>query len=173
MDNRYPNLIYSDDGNEFKGECKKYIESKGIQTFISRTKVKAAIVERFNRTLKEKMYRYFDHQKVVKTNLHAKRWRDVLDEFIESYKNSFHRSISMKPTEVNKSNQDDVYYNLYGFKYKDGYDDVVKIRFKPGNYVRLVKSKLGFRVNLFLKKVIRRVGRKIFLSSTKCLHKFQ
>ena len=140
---RQPNLIYSDDGNEFKGECKKFLESKGIQIYVSNTKVKAAVVERFNRTLKEKMYRYFTFKKdtVKTTNLHGKRYLEVLPKLILGYNNSFHRSIKMAPNEVNDKNKQQVFLNLYGFKEEEGEQSLVKIRFKPGMYVRLVKSK--------------------------------
>ena len=70
-------MIYSDDGKEFKGECKSFLESKNINVFITNTKNKAAVVERFNRTLKEKMYRYFTYKKEIKnksTNLFNKRY---------------------------------------------------------------------------------------------------
>ena len=65
---RKPNLIYSDDGNEFKGECKKFLKDNNIELFVTNSKNKATLVERFNRTLKEKMYRYFTFNK-IKVNL--------------------------------------------------------------------------------------------------------
>ena len=111
-DGRKPNMIYSDDGNEFKGECKKYLESKGIQIFVSTSKQKAAVVERFNRTLKDKMYRYFTLKKDLTTNLHNKRYLNILPELVQSYNNSYHRSIKMRPTQVNKNNEEEVYLNL-------------------------------------------------------------
>ena len=143
-DGRKPNMIYSDDGNEFKGECKKYLESKGIQIFVSTSKQKAAVVERFNRTLKDKMYRYFTLKKDLTTNLHNKRYLNILPELVQSYNNSYHRSIKMRPTQVNKNNEEEVYLNLYGFKQEDGNNSIVKIKYKPGTYVRLVKSKTIF-----------------------------
>jgi hypothetical protein len=61
--------------------------------------IKAACIERFNRTLKTRLFRYFTHHK---TN----RWIDVLDEFIRSYNESFHRSIGMAPNDVTFDNAD-------------------------------------------------------------------
>ncbi len=60
---RKPNSIYSDDGKEFKSEYKKFLEDHDVKIFITTTENKAAVVERFNRTLKEKMYRYFTYMK--------------------------------------------------------------------------------------------------------------
>ena len=60
--------------------------------------IKAAVVERFNRTLKTKMWKYF-------TFNGTHRYVDVIDELIFSYNNSFHRTIKMTPSEVNKENE--------------------------------------------------------------------
>ena len=143
-DGRKPRLVYSDDGNEFKGECKSFLKSNGIQIFISRTKVKACVVERFNRTLKEKMYRYFDSPRPIKTNLDKKKYIDVLPKLIDSYNNSYHRSIKCTPNQVNKSNEAQIFFNLYGFNQEDGSSQFEEIKFKKGTYVRYAKDKSIF-----------------------------
>ena len=160
IDGRIPKTIYSDDGKEFKGECKKLLESKGIQIFITNAKVKAAVIERFNRTLKEKIYRFFTFNKSVdkSTNLSNKRYIDILPNILKSYNNSFHRSINMKPVEVSKSNENQVYINLYGYNKNEGDDTFVKVKFKPGTYVRLVKSK-----NIFEKGYIANWTKDIYI----------
>jgi hypothetical protein len=61
--------------------------------------IKAACVERFNRTLKTRMFRYF-------TARHTNRWLDVLQSLIESYNKSIHRSIGMAPNDVTRENSD-------------------------------------------------------------------
>jgi hypothetical protein len=136
-DGRIPRSIYSDAGNEFKGECLKYLKDNGIEIYISTTKNKATVVERFNRTIKEKMYRYFTFNKnqLKGTNLNAKRYVEILPKLVESYNKSYHRSIKMAPIDVTIENEPIVYKNLYG-------QHVEKIvKFKPGNYVRIVKDK--------------------------------
>ena len=69
--------------------------------------IKAAIVERLNRTLQSKLHRWFTKSK-------SHRWIDILDNLTESYNNSYHRSIRMKPIDVNQTNSEDVWLNLYG-----------------------------------------------------------
>jgi len=77
--------------------------SDGV-TWYSRTRtvenedIKAAVVERFNRTLKGKMYRYF-------TAKHTRRYVDVLPEFLHSYTRTYHRSVGMAPVEVTPENE--------------------------------------------------------------------
>ena len=159
-DGRIPKSIYSDDGNEFKGECKRFLESKGIQILISKTKVKASVVERFNRTLKEKMYRFFTFNKDVKkkSNLLNKRYIDILPQLLQSYNSSYHRTIKMTPNDVNKSNEEKVYFNLYGYLPNEGDETFLKVKFKPGTYVRLAKSK-----NIFEKGYTAKWSKEIFI----------
>lgn len=85
---------------------------------------KAAVVERFNRTLKQKMYRIFTEQKNTK-------YIHILKELVESYNRSYHSSIKMAPINVNKKNEKIVFANLYG---KD--NDFIVFALKKGDYVR-------------------------------------
>lgn len=137
--NRVPLNLHIDGGNEFKGECKKYLESKNINLYITESKMKASIVERFNRTLKEKMWRLFTLNK-------NKKYVEFLPLLIQNYNNSYHRSIKNKPSEINKKNELETFKNLYGFDREKGSQSFIKFKFKAGDYVRCVLSK-----NLFSK----------------------
>jgi len=55
--------------------------------------MKAAICERFNKTLKNLMFREFSARGTF-------NWVDMLDELIERYNNSYHRTIKMSPASV-------------------------------------------------------------------------
>ena len=69
---------------------------------------KAVVVERFNRTMKEWMWRYFSAN-----NTH--RYYDILDSLISSYNAKYHRNIKMSPEDASlKKNETKVYRNLYG-----------------------------------------------------------
>jgi len=70
---------------------------------------KAAVVERWNRTIKEKINKYLTFKK---TN----RFVDVFDKFITGYNNSIHSRTEFKPIDVNSSNEKLVYRNLYKIK---------------------------------------------------------
>jgi len=98
--------------------------------------IKAAIVERFNRTLKEKMYRCFSSLDGVNKN-----WVDLLPKLLENYNNSYHRSIKMTPTEAEKpENKYKVINNLYFISRLTP----VKLKFKLGDNIRLSKVKSVF-----------------------------
>ena len=70
------------------------LKKNGIHHFSSHNaETKASIVERFNRKLKTHMWRYF-------TKHQTWRYIDVLQDLVQSYNNSPHRSIGMAPSQV-------------------------------------------------------------------------
>ena len=65
------------------------------------------MIERFNRTIRDKMFKYFC------TN-NAGKFVDVLDLLVDQYNNTIHSSIKMIPTEASrKKNENKVWRNLY------------------------------------------------------------
>ena len=54
---------------------------------------KSVVAERFNRTLKNKIFKY-------KTAVSKNAQFDVLDGIVNKYNNTVHRSIKMKPIDV-------------------------------------------------------------------------
>jgi len=137
---RVPKRLHTDQGTEFVGsECQKFLKQHGVQFYTLNSEKKASIVERFNRTLKEKMWRYF-------TKSDDNTYIDILDDLVYAYNHSYHRSIKMRPVDVKKSNQDKVFFNLYGYNNENVIEDFKdsKINFKVGDLVRLSKNKFLF-----------------------------
>ena len=64
--------------------------------------MKCSVVERFNRTLKTRMYRYF-------TAKSTKRYIDILQDSVRSYNLSVYSSIGMAPADVIDQNQKEVW----------------------------------------------------------------
>jgi len=93
------NMVQSDKGTEFLNSTfQAMLRRHGIKFYTSENEdLKAAVVERFNRTLKSKMFRNFTH-----ANMRC--YLDVLNDFLHSYNNTYHRSIGMAPSEVNADN---------------------------------------------------------------------
>jgi len=132
--NQKPKRIYSDEGNEFLGLFKKLLEKEKIQQIFSKSKHKAAMVERFNRTLKGKMYKVFSFRK---NNIYI----DILQDLISSYNNSYHRSIKTSPNSVTKNNEK----QIFDIQYKNIFstEKAVKIAYPVGSYVRkMIEKKL-------------------------------
>ena len=93
---RVPKLLHTDEGLEFFnkdfGQLLKKYKIKLYNTF---SVMKASVVERFNRTLKEKMWKRFSFRGNYK-------WLDILPELVTEYNNSIHRNIGMRPNAVGK-----------------------------------------------------------------------
>jgi len=135
MDQKPPTMTQSDKGTEFlKSTFQAMLWRHGIHFYTSENEdLKASVVERFNRILKTKMYRYFTY---------ANTWRyvDVLDDLVHSCNNTYHRSIGMAPAEVGPHNEDQVRARLYPAKPKS-----YKWRYDPGDRVRIVMKRQPFR----------------------------
>ena len=129
----YPNTLITDEGLEFyNSSVKELLDKYGIHHYSIKTKMKASVVERFNRTLRQKLEKYFVKNK-------TKCWIDVLQQFIDNYNNTPHRSIGMAPSQVNDSNADEVF--------KEMFPDIqleAKPRLKVGDIVRILKEKTIF-----------------------------
>ena len=129
------NMVQSDKGTEFLNSTfQSMLSRRGIKFYTSENEdLKAAVVERFNRTLKEKMFRYFTYK-------NTRRYLDVLDDLVYSYNNTHHRSIGMAPFEVNKNNESAVRARLYPLKAKS-----FKWKYDVGDRVRIAMQRQPFR----------------------------
>ena len=133
---RVPRKIQTDKGLEFINKLTQDLFKKhNIQWFATENETKAQVVERFNRTLKSRMWKYFTHND-------TKKWLEVLPELMKNYNNSYHRSIKMTPIQASKSeNAAEVYRNLFPTtSVKKS-----KNKFKIGDRVRISKKFKDFR----------------------------
>ena len=85
---------------------------------------KSVVAERFIRTLKNKIYKYI-------TSISKNVYIDKLDDIVNEYNNTYHRTIKMKPIDV----KDNTYINID----KEVIDNNPK--FKVGDHVRILKYK--------------------------------
>ena len=127
---RKPNFLQSDQGTEFlNSKFKEYLSEIDVGFYYVNSELKASVIERFNRTIKEKIYKYF-------TLKNTERYIDILDTLIQTYNNSYHRSIKTLPSKVNKENEKTIHQILYK---KDSRDKV--FNFEVGQTVRITKYK--------------------------------
>jgi len=96
-------MVQSDKGKEFlNSSFQSVLKRHGIKFYTSENEyLKAAAVERFNRTLKENMFSYFTYK-------NTRHYMDILEDLLHSYNKTYHRSIGMSPPEVNRHNEDAV-----------------------------------------------------------------
>ena len=132
---RHPIRLQTDRGTEFTNRVfQKFLKENDVHHFSTyNDETKASIVERFNRTLKSKMWKYFTHREVL-------TYEDVLPDLVESYNRTYHRTIGMAPSEVTWANQTTVSKRLYGRK-----GPKTSCKFVAGDRVRLSKARRTFK----------------------------
>ena len=123
---RKPKYIWSDQESVFfSKEMLKFFEDNDIKIYHTYSNLKAVIIERFNRSLRELMRKSF-----AKNNNTV--WYNVLPNLIKTYNNRYHHTIKMKPINVNKTNEKYIKNNFYT------YDVTNKIpKFKINDLVRI------------------------------------
>lgn len=141
---RKPEKFQTDDGKEFfNATFQKLMSEHNINHFSTRSDKKAAIAERFIKTIKEKIYKYLD------VNPSNNRFIEALPELVKSYNDSYHSAIKMKPSEVNSSNLGQVLWNLYHDLWEmdrlsDG--DIKSVqKFVVGDHVRMSGDAAPFK----------------------------
>ena len=91
---RKPNKIWVDQGSEFyNNSFKKFLKINNVEMYSTYNEGKSVAAEKFIRTLKNKI---FKHMTAISKNLYF----DVLDDIVNKYNNTVHRTIKMKPTDV-------------------------------------------------------------------------
>ena len=84
---RKPNKIWVDQGGEFYNNLfKRFLKINNIEMYSTYNEGKSVVAERFIRTLKNKIFKYMT---AVSKNVYF----DVLDNIIDKYSNTVHRSL--------------------------------------------------------------------------------
>ena len=95
--NRKPKKLWTDKGTEFIGsDVKLFLLQNKVEQYSTESELKAVIIERWNRTLKEKMYRKF-----TELGDHI-NWLSVLPIVVDEYNNAIHSSHRMTPIDASK-----------------------------------------------------------------------
>ncbi|XP_071576891.1 uncharacterized protein [Temnothorax nylanderi] len=100
--------------------------------------IKAAVVERFNRTLKERMWRYFTHK-------NTRRYVDVLQDIVSAYNHTRHSSIRMQPAVVTRENARVARENIVRrWRTSEKMKRARKAKYSVGDLVRVSRTKATF-----------------------------
>ena len=126
---RKPSYIWSDrESAFFSKEMIQFFKDNNVKIYYTHSHLKAVIIERFNRSLRELMMKSF-----VKNNNTI--WYDILPDLINTYNNRYHQTIRMKPKNVNKLNEKQIKNTVYNYditnkKPKFKINDLVRISLK-------------------------------------------
>ena len=131
FEERRPGKVWVDKGKEFYNNNVKGL----VELYSTENEEKSSIAERWTRTMKEKIWKYF-------TDNNTYTYIDVLPDLVEDYNNTVHSSIKMTPVEASKKkNELTVWRNLYPDRYK--INDITP-KFSIGDEVRISKKKKTF-----------------------------
>ena len=141
---RKPDKMWVDQGGEFYNNLfKRFLKNNNIEMYSTFNEGKSVVAERFIRTLKNKI---FKHMTAISKNVYF----DVLDDIVNKYNNTVHRTIKMKPIDVTSDSYAE--YNE-DFNEKDP-------KFKVGDRVRISKYK-----NIFAKGYSQNWSEEVFVVS--------
>ena len=141
--NRKPNKIWVDKGSEFyKNSFKKWLKDNDIEMYSTHNEGKSVVAERFIRTLKTKIYKYM-------TSISKNVYIDKLDDIVNEYNNTYHRTIKMKPVDV----KDNTYIDF------EKEVNNKNPKFKIGDHVSISKYK-----NIFAKGYIPNLSEEVFVT---------
>ena len=141
--NRKPGKIWVDKGSKFyNSSFEKWLKDNDIEMYLIHNEGKSVVAERFIRTLKNKIYKYMT---AISKNVYI----DKLDDIVNEYNNTYHRTIKMKPVDV----KDNTYIDSTALhSNKD-------LTFKVGDHVRISKYK-----NIFAKGYTPNWSEEVFVS---------
>ena len=130
---RCPKNLQTDMGKEFyNAKVQKLFKKHNINHYSTYSILKASVVERFNRTLKNDMWKMF----TLNGNY---KWIDALPRLVSDYNARKHRTIGMRPVDVTPAIAERLLDTVYS---------TIKIagpaKFKAGDSVRVSKYKTIF-----------------------------
>jgi len=132
---RKPLALQSDQGTEFENkDMRVFYKKNKIKKFSVKSPYKAAIVERFHRTLRGRMFRYFTKNATYK-------WIDVLQALVKGYNGTKHKSLDgSSPNSITKENE----MEIWSARNNNNIKSSKPASFKIGDIVRLAKAKKTF-----------------------------
>ena len=151
---RVPKKIWSDKGKEYYNKIfLKFLKDHSIELYSVESEIKCSVAERFNRTLKEMMYRKFTELESNSDSGRSPKWVKLLPELVNEYNHRVHSTIKMTPIDGSKKESEEQIRR-----------DVFSItgtskppKYKIGDFVRIYKYK-----NLFEKGYIGRWTKEVF-----------
>ena len=91
---RKPSKIWVDHGSEFYNtHFKKWLKDNNIEMYSAHNEEKSVVAERFIKTLKNKIYKQI-------TAISKNVYFNVLNDIVDKYNNTYHKTIKMKPIDV-------------------------------------------------------------------------
>ena len=128
-----PNKIWVGKGSEFCNSFfKKWLKDNVFEMYWIHNEGKSFVAERLIKTLKTKIYKYI-------TSISKNLYIDKLDDIVNEYNNTYHRTIKIKSFEVNDNTYSDStqlhLMELHSSKVVNNKDP----KFEVGDHIRISK----------------------------------
>ena len=136
----FPKKIWADHGTEFYNkDVKTLLKKYKIDLYSTENEEKCSVVERWNRTIKTQLWKYF-------TTNGTHKYINILQPLIKKYNSTKHRTIKLTPVDArNPSKRQQVFKNLYSEKVNKLWEIPPKeAKFKIGDKVQLAVQKDTF-----------------------------
>ena len=118
--------MWIDKGREFYNKDVQ----KLVELYSTENEEKSCVLERFNRTIKEKMFKHFSVN-------NKRKFVDILDLLVDQYNYAIHSSIKMTLNEASRDeNENQVWRNLY----PEFGGKTLAPKFSIGDHVRITKK---------------------------------
>jgi len=136
---RRPIWVRTDKGKEFLNNLLQDMlqDEGGIRFQVCRnTDLKCAVMERVQRTIRDRLYKYFTHK-------YTYRYIDVLPQFVKAYNDTVHWTTAMAPSRVTDSDVLAIWKRMEAAR--RGRVRVAKAAtFRVGQHVRISKESMRF-----------------------------
>ena len=138
-----PAKLWVDKGREFYNkDVSELLKKNDIEIYSTNNDEKCSVVERWNRTIKTQLWRYFSANGTQK-------YTDILQPLMNKYNSTKHRSIGMSPSDAREpANYQQVFKNLY---FKKVQSRNKQPKYTVGDKVRITVKKdifeKGFTIN--------------------------
>merc|ERR1711989_263977 len=110
---RPPDKIQTDKGSEFKCNLfRSLMQENKIEHYFSTSDRKCAVVERFNLTIQQLLYKLMSHHRTYS-------WTTLIPKAMNIYLNRKHRTIKMTPLDAEKQINKKTLEEIYSEKYSE------------------------------------------------------
>ena len=90
----HPSRLWTDNVTEFYNQqLKAVLAANNVMLNSTENEEKSSVVERWNRTMKNIMWKYF-------TENNTQKYIDILPSMVEKYNNTYHQSIKLTPSDA-------------------------------------------------------------------------
>lgn len=135
QDGHFVAVLQCDQGGEFINRpVKQFLKDAYIELIPSSNKTEMGVVERFNRTLKAYLNKWFQYKNTT-------RWVDVLPRFIDNYNRQVHASTGFPPDDITEEQEMELIFDAIekSIRVSDLHSEI-----QVGAIVRIRKTKGRF-----------------------------